>query len=188
MSYRETVAEQDFWVLVLCPASGSQNNFERTTNGQIQKRKKIPRRYIYTSTCMLNGHKNLHQVFVDQMILKFWNCISHCYCYFYTAENLETYLAPKPDCDVQVWHVLRGMWSKHLLSMPTIDQPRHESQQPLRLSPRNTSRGCGSTTDNILHNIIRVDKVLVLKLGDAGFTPSLFLRRSFHISQECSQH
>lgn len=40
MSYRETVAEQDFWVLVLCPSAGSQNNFENTTNGQIQKRKK----------------------------------------------------------------------------------------------------------------------------------------------------
>lgn len=53
MSYRETVAEQDFWVLVLCPSAGSQNNFENTTNGQIQKRKKNSKKiylhkYIYT--------------------------------------------------------------------------------------------------------------------------------------------
>lgn len=48
MSYRETVAEQDFWVLVLCPASGSQNNFERPTNGQIQKRNKKFQEDIFT--------------------------------------------------------------------------------------------------------------------------------------------
>ena len=36
MSYRETVVEQDFWVIILCPAAGSQNNFEKVTDSQIQ--------------------------------------------------------------------------------------------------------------------------------------------------------
>lgn len=51
MSYRETVAEQDFWVLVLCPAAGSQNNFENTTNGQTQKRNKKSKK-IYLQNYM----------------------------------------------------------------------------------------------------------------------------------------
>lgn len=79
-------------------------------------------------------------------------------------------------------------WSKHLLSMPTIDQPCHESQQPQRFSPRNMSRGCGSTTANILHNIILVDKALVLELGDAGSLPVSFWGDLSHIFQVCIQH
>lgn len=51
MSYRETVVEQDFWVLVLCPAAGSQNNFENTTNGYIQKRNKDSKK-IYLHKCL----------------------------------------------------------------------------------------------------------------------------------------
>lgn len=42
MSYRETVAEQDFWVLILCPATGSQNNF--VTDRQNQKKNKNARK------------------------------------------------------------------------------------------------------------------------------------------------
>lgn len=52
MSYRETVAEQDFWVLILCPATGSQNKFEKVTDRQIQKTTKNAKKlylrvYIY---------------------------------------------------------------------------------------------------------------------------------------------
>lgn len=52
MSYRDTVSEQDFWVLILCPAAGSQNNFEKVADGQIQKsnknaRKLYLRMYVY---------------------------------------------------------------------------------------------------------------------------------------------
>lgn len=79
-------------------------------------------------------------------------------------------------------------WGKHLVSMPNIHQTCHEAQCPKRLSPRNMSRGCGSTTANILHNIILVDKAVVHEVGDAGSLPVSSWGDLSHISQECIYH
>jgi len=54
MSYRETIAEQDFWVLLLCPAAGSQNNFEKVPDSQI---KKIPKNARELYLCMYTYKK-----------------------------------------------------------------------------------------------------------------------------------
>lgn len=48
-SYRETVAEQDFWIPILSPASGSQNNFEKVTDRQNQKNQQKCQEAIFMS-------------------------------------------------------------------------------------------------------------------------------------------
>lgn len=64
---------------------------------------------------------------------------------------------------------------KHLWSTPNRHQPQHNSPET---SPRNISRGCGSTTASALRNIVLGDKVLADEAGDADSSP-IFLRRAF---------
>lgn len=83
------------------------------------------------------------------------------------------------------WGISRdASWGRRLLSMSNRHQPQHQAWWPQSLSPRNASRGSGSTAANILHNIILVDKVLADEVGDAGSSPVSSWGDLSHISQE----
>lgn len=187
MSYRETVAEQDFWVLIWYPAAGSQNSFEKVTDRQIQEQQRECEEAIFTHV-----RKTTTKFYIRFLLIK-WSKSSAIAFPIATAISIQLRIL-KPTLHQSLPVMYRwgtsweASWGKHLLSKPNIHQPCHETQQPQRLSPRNMSRGCSSMTANILHNILGVDKALFREVGDAGSLPVSFWGDLSHISQECICH